>query len=235
MMNDTNISQNELSRRTGISSATITKMRNGKYVALEVLDRLCAEFGCDYSDLITNIPPQKAVQMDLKGENIIKLGNDCFRTVLALKMSEFSYTVKQISEQTGVSVNTLKKFLSGCNVERRTLEKFLSNDCDFAITVKEMINRRLTENPIETHICERDKNKRKYCRAYRTVFVPETKDYEGYCPFGCKQIINADGKVATTENCPYPTTMYDLMAATKIYDYKLRGNMIFIPAKEDTY
>lgn len=232
-MNKTNISQNELSRRTGISSATITKMRNGEYVSLEVLDRICSEFSCDYCDLITVFPPKNRVQIDLKGENIIKLGNDCFRTVLSLKMHVHSYTIQDVSERTGISVNTLKKFLSGNNVERRTLDKLLAIDCEFAEIVKNMINNQLSEKPIETHICGRDGNKKKYCRAYRTVFVPETKSYEGYCPFGCKQIINAEGKMAAIEDCPFPTTMYELMDATKIYEYKLRDKLTFIPAKDD--
>lgn len=233
-LNAENLSQNELSRLTGISSATITKMRNGEYVAIEVLDRIRDLLCCDYGDLITSIPPQNRYHLNIKGATLIKVANDCFRTVLKRHMHENQITVKDISESTGISINTIKKFLSGENVEKRSLEKMMVLGEEISMSAINLIQKHIKENPTVTHICQRE-GTRNFCRAYRTVFIPETKSYEGYCPFGFKQIITDDDKVAAIEDCPFPTSMHELMEAKNKYNFKLRGNMIFIPAKDDKF
>lgn len=48
-----------LSRETGISSSTLSRMANNKQslIALSVLERLCEFFGCELNDLMRLEPP----------------------------------------------------------------------------------------------------------------------------------------------------------------------------------
>lgn len=49
---DKGMKKGELCKRTGLSSSTMAKMTNGESVNLSVLERICAELDCDFSDLV---------------------------------------------------------------------------------------------------------------------------------------------------------------------------------------
>ncbi len=49
----------------GISSSTVAKMTKGKPVSLSVLERICKELDCDFSDLICYMSQEKEIS---KGE-----------------------------------------------------------------------------------------------------------------------------------------------------------------------
>lgn len=57
LMKDKNVTQRELANGTGVSTATLTKMRKGEYVSLEVIDKIRMFLNCDFEDLITSTPP----------------------------------------------------------------------------------------------------------------------------------------------------------------------------------
>ena len=45
----------DLQEKIGISSSTLAKMTKGEAVSLTVLERICKELKCDFSDLISYI------------------------------------------------------------------------------------------------------------------------------------------------------------------------------------
>lgn len=49
---DKDMNKNDLHNLTGISKSTITKMSNGQYVALEVLERICFVLKCDINEIM---------------------------------------------------------------------------------------------------------------------------------------------------------------------------------------
>ena len=49
---DKGMKKGDLCKRTEISSSTMAKMTNGESVNLSVLERICAELDCDFSDLV---------------------------------------------------------------------------------------------------------------------------------------------------------------------------------------
>lgn len=149
-------------------------------------------------------------------------------------LHEQNANYKGISCISGISINTLKKFLAGGKVEKRSLEKLMVLGSDFSNEATSLLQKRIKMSLTITHICQRE-DSRKYCRAYRTVFVPEKKTHEGYCPFGCKQLVTEDGKIAAIEDCPFPTSMHELMESKNKFDFKLRGEIVYIPAKGETF
>ncbi len=61
---DKGMNKGDLCKRTGLSSSTMAKMTNGESVNLSVLERICAELNCDFSDLINYKRPQGEVDKD---------------------------------------------------------------------------------------------------------------------------------------------------------------------------
>ncbi|PHI12963.1 helix-turn-helix transcriptional regulator [Fusobacterium polymorphum] len=49
---DKDMNKHDLHIKSGISTSTISKMSNGKYVSLEVLERICIVLDCKISDII---------------------------------------------------------------------------------------------------------------------------------------------------------------------------------------
>lgn len=49
---DKNMTKKDLHIKSGISTSTISKMRNEKYVSLEVLERICNVLGCEIGDIL---------------------------------------------------------------------------------------------------------------------------------------------------------------------------------------
>ena len=52
MLIDNEMNKGDLCKRTGISSSTMAKMTNGESVSLSVLERICEELDCNFSDLV---------------------------------------------------------------------------------------------------------------------------------------------------------------------------------------
>ena len=56
---DKDMKKGELCKITGLSSSTMAKMTNGESVNLSVLERICAELDCDFSDLVNYKKPEE--------------------------------------------------------------------------------------------------------------------------------------------------------------------------------
>lgn len=89
-MSELNITQKELMRRIGTSSATLTKMRNNQIVSLKVLARICEELNCDIGDIVTCVPPQ--AELDTQNNDLSKL-NAIERNVLNTYMDECNLSI----------------------------------------------------------------------------------------------------------------------------------------------
>ena len=47
-----NIKKKDIMKRTGISAASMSKLKNDKYVSLEIINRICQDLKCKVEDLI---------------------------------------------------------------------------------------------------------------------------------------------------------------------------------------
>ena len=54
---DKDMTKKELMEKTGISKSTMDKMGRGENVSLEIIDRICNEFGCRVEDVIEHCEP----------------------------------------------------------------------------------------------------------------------------------------------------------------------------------
>ena len=61
---DKEMKKGDLCKRIGLSSTTMAKMTNGESVNLSVLERICAELGCDFSDLVNYKKTEKETDKD---------------------------------------------------------------------------------------------------------------------------------------------------------------------------
>ncbi|EOA3905990.1 helix-turn-helix domain-containing protein [Bacillus cytotoxicus] len=60
LMIDKNTNKTVLRNALGFSSSTMAKLNKNEYVSLSVIDKLCAYFNCQPSDLIEYIPDESS-------------------------------------------------------------------------------------------------------------------------------------------------------------------------------
>ncbi|PFL46656.1 helix-turn-helix domain-containing protein [Bacillus cereus] len=60
LMIDKNTNKTVLRKELGFSSSTMAKLNKNEYVSLSVIDKLCAYFNCQPSDLIEYIPDESS-------------------------------------------------------------------------------------------------------------------------------------------------------------------------------
>ncbi|MEH6890176.1 helix-turn-helix domain-containing protein [Bacillus sp. JJ864] len=58
LMIDKNTNKTVLRNELGFSSSTMAKLNKNEYVSLSIIDKLCAYFNCQPSDLIEYIPSE---------------------------------------------------------------------------------------------------------------------------------------------------------------------------------
>lgn len=61
---DKDMKKGDLRKSTGLSSSTMAKMTNRESVNLSVLERICAELGCDFADLVNYKKIQEEADKD---------------------------------------------------------------------------------------------------------------------------------------------------------------------------
>jgi DNA-binding Xre family transcriptional regulator len=52
---DKDMTKKEFMQKTGISKSTVDKMRRGRIISLEILDRICTYFNCPIENVIQHI------------------------------------------------------------------------------------------------------------------------------------------------------------------------------------
>ena len=123
LMKDKNVTQRELANGTGVSTATLTKMRKGEYVSLEVIDKIRMFLNCDFEDLITSTPPNDTTIIAIRNVSNYDALNDIVRNSLQEYMDSAKLKVIDVSRQTGLSVNTVKSFLRGNSISAYSFVK----------------------------------------------------------------------------------------------------------------
>ena len=53
------MSKADLRKQAEIASNTMTKLRKNEYVAMTILDRICATLGTDFGEIMEYVPEQK--------------------------------------------------------------------------------------------------------------------------------------------------------------------------------
>ena len=59
LLNRRKIGKEQLRRRIGVSSATISKLSKNEYVSLEIIDKICCELNVQPGDILEYIPDEK--------------------------------------------------------------------------------------------------------------------------------------------------------------------------------
>lgn len=127
-----NMSPKDLVTHCNFSPNIITKMRQGEYIPLIAIDRICALLGCDYGDVISRRMDNRALP-PIANEEEYLYAMEKIREALKFYMREFNQSVYQIHEGSSLSVNTLKSFLNGKPIHSLSYLKLLQLGEPFTI------------------------------------------------------------------------------------------------------
>ena len=105
-------------------------MKRDEYVSLPVLDRITKVLNCDYGDMITNIEI-KTNQDGYQGIVVLVKSRVVILEELQKYMQENELSMNDVVEITGLSLNTLKKFLRGENISQNSYYKLLRLGSEF--------------------------------------------------------------------------------------------------------
>ena len=130
LLREKGINQKKLTELTGLSTATIFQMKRDEYVSLSVLDRIAKVLNCDYGDMITNIAI-KTNQDGYQGIVVLVKSREVILEELQKYMKENELSINDVVEITGLSLNTLKKFLRGENISQNSYYKLLRLGSEF--------------------------------------------------------------------------------------------------------
>ena len=56
---DKNMMKGELCRLSGVSKASLSKLKTGQNVSVGVIEKLCHTLDCDYGDVTEHVPEEK--------------------------------------------------------------------------------------------------------------------------------------------------------------------------------
>lgn len=130
LLREKGINQKRLTELTGLSTATIFQMKRDEYVSLSVLDRIAKVLNCDYGDIITNTEI-KANQDGYQGIVVLVKSREVILEELQKYMKENELSINDVIEITGLSLNTLKKFLRCENISQNSYYKLLRLGSEF--------------------------------------------------------------------------------------------------------
>lgn len=147
LMENKNIAQKDLSARCSVPPNLITRMRQGEYVSLEMLDKICDFLGCDFGDIITRRKDESTLPPITCEEDYLN-AMDKVRSALKIYMRECEQSISDIHEITSLSVNTIKGFLNGNIISSVSYWKLLKLGDIFGI----ILNKKLNELKKETSL-----------------------------------------------------------------------------------
>ena len=130
LLREKGINQKKFTELTGLSTATIFQMKRDEYVSLSVLDRIAKVLNCDYGDMITNIEI-KTNHDGYQGIVVLVKSREVILEELQKYMQENELSMNDVVEITGLSLNTLKKFLRGENISQNSYYKLLRLGSEF--------------------------------------------------------------------------------------------------------
>ncbi len=130
LLREKGINQKKFTELTGLSTATIFQMKRDEYVSLSVLDRITKVLNCDYGDIITNTEI-KTNQDGYQGIVVLVKSREVILEELQKYMKENELSMSNVVEISGLSLNTLKKFLRGENISQNSYYKLLRLGSEF--------------------------------------------------------------------------------------------------------
>lgn len=221
------LTQSRLAKELDISTATFARMRRDQFVSLETVERIREYLGCDFSDIITSIPPNtwrsKEQVTSFPAEKYLA----AYRAALKVYMAENALTPAAISTQTTLSPNTVKGFLSGKPLSARSLVKLMGLGQAFQEAAMPFLSAFVHENAVYCESC----NHGKPCLGFSHKFLPETKSYDHYCRFGFTICRDDGGNFVSFVDCPHPKSMRQFDTAVQKYGDHFRSKVIVIPPK----
>ena len=223
-----NITQKELMQRIGSSSATLAKMRNNQSVSLDVIVRICDELKCDIGDVVTCIPQQTDV--DVKNNNYDRL-NSITRTVLNEYMDLNGLSVGDVARITSLSINTVKSFINGNNMSAASHAKLLRLGEQYNQSLGKSFGDLMPTKKKKIIYCYSCGKRGNRCWAAQSLWNAEKNEFEHYCAFGFEQAFDENKKLFATQECPHPTTGKEFTKAREQYEFMLKGEYEYIPAK----
>jgi DNA-binding Xre family transcriptional regulator len=55
---DKGMAKGELCRLSGVSKASVAKLKTGQSVSVSLVEKICCALGCDYSDVMEYVPDE---------------------------------------------------------------------------------------------------------------------------------------------------------------------------------
>lgn len=225
------ISQNQLQIITGISQPTFTKMRKGQSVTVDTLEKIATALNCDIGDIITVKPEKKqeASQAMFSYDAAMLV----IQETLKEYMNKHNMSVLEIAKTTSLSVNTIRSCLNGNNISSRSLLK-LNRLEGFNTELYLYANKYKAVNPKPTIYCNKCGKRQTRCWGFQDIWNPEKKEYEHYCGFSFKQVLDEYGNyMSFNSNCPHPTNYQEFADAEQKYGFIQRKKGYCIPAKSN--
>ncbi len=134
----------------GITPNTLSRMRQGEYVELGVIDKICAYFDCGYEDVITRVSKEEAERIITDEEYLAQM--NIVRMALKKYMEEKAVKVIDLHVRTGLSINTIKAFLGGKNISAMSFLKLTKLGDDFSIQLNQQKENKKMENQKEQKV-----------------------------------------------------------------------------------
>ncbi len=134
------IKQETLCRACNISTKTLAGMRQGGMPSLVVLDKICNYLDCDFNDIMKHVKNDVADPLIGK-QHIYNRTQACgvYRVALKEYMQKTGITLKEVSELSSLSVNTIKSLLVGKIISLNSCEALIEISEDFNILVNKKI------------------------------------------------------------------------------------------------
>lgn len=208
-----NITQSDLMKQIGASSATLTKMRNDQMVSLDVIVRICDILNCDIGDIVTCKPKQKDVDITNNYDEL----NAIARKVLNNYIVENNMQISEIAKITGLSLNTIKSFIGGNNITAISHSKLLRLGERYSQYLEKTLKSVLPQKANKRTYCMSCGKRKNSCWAVAKIEEAENKEHEYYCVFGFEQLYDENQKVFTIQECPHPATKKEFEQASKKY------------------
>lgn len=132
------ITQEELCCACNISLKTFADMKRGVSPSIEVLDSLCDYLDCGFNDIMEHIRKEGYEPLiDKQIERNLTQGCSIFRVALKEYMQNTGFTEEEISNLSGLSVNTIKNLLVGKIVSSKSCMRLLAISKEFRALAEE--------------------------------------------------------------------------------------------------
>ena len=132
------ITQEELCRACNISLKTFADMKRGISPSIEVLDSICDYLDCGFNDIMEHVRKEGYEPLiDKQIERNLTQGCSIFRVALKEYMKNTNCTIVEISQTSGLSINTINNLLVGKIISSASCMRLLAISKEFRVLVEE--------------------------------------------------------------------------------------------------